>query len=277
MKTVFLLGRNLGALGVVALLFFPMLAFAAPAGDPQGGTIIPIGPASCNDMKLHNVMKPESPVGCERLRLITFPYVGLDGRTHNDGQIVVLDAVAEYVLQIFLKLRDMRFPIAKARLMNHYEGNDSASTADNNTSSFNARKAVGSSSFSMHAYGLAIDLNPVQNPFATRSGSTLTFRPAPGIEFANRFIDRPGKNARGGMAESAIDVFADHGFVGWGGYWDNPIDYQHFEVSRNLVQQLASLPFAQAQALFKQYVERYRACRRTAAQDSQRSKCINDR
>ncbi|HTS39718.1 MAG TPA: M15 family metallopeptidase [Xanthobacteraceae bacterium] len=264
--------------GILLLVLWHILGhtLAARAGDAPGGKVAPISPALCDDMKSHNVMKPESPVSCARLKLVTFPYVGFDGQVHGNGEIVVMDAVAEHVLQIFSKLRDIRFPIAKARLMNHYEGNDSASTADDNTSSFNARKAVGSNSFSMHAYGLAIDLNPVQNPFARRAGSTLIFRPPSGIEYANRFNDRPGKNFRGGMAESVIDVFADQGFVIWGGYWDNPIDYQHFEVYPNLAERLAALSPGESQAVFRQYVERYRTCRRNAPQDSPRAKCIRD-
>jgi hypothetical protein len=271
METLFQLDRRSGAVSVIVLLLLLRLTFAVHAADAQGGNIVPISSARCDDMKSHNVMKPVSPLSCERLRLITFPYVGFDDRVHSDGEIVVMDAAAEYVLQIFAKLRDMRFPIAKVRLMNHYNGNDSASTADNNTSSFNARKSVGGNSLSMHAYGLAIDINPVQNPYAIRSGSSLIYRPPPGAAYANRFINRPG------MAESVIDVFADQGFSTWGGYWHNPIDYQHFQVNRNMAERLAALSPAQAQAAYRQYVERYRACRGNSAQESTRSKCINAR
>jgi hypothetical protein len=146
--------------------------------------------------------------------------------------------------------------------------------ADNNTSAFNARNVAGSNSLSLHAYGLAIDINPIQNPYAKRSGTRLTFSPPAGVEYANRFNDRPGKKARSGMAESIIDVFADEGFLIWGGYWDDPIDYQHFQVNRGLAEHLARLSPAQARAAFEQHVERYRACRRNGAQESSRSKCI---
>jgi hypothetical protein len=268
METLFQLDRRLGVVCVIVLLL--LLTFALHAADAQGGKIVPISSALCDDMKLHNVMRPVSPLSCERLRLITFPYFGFDDRVHNDGEIVVMDATAEYVLRIFATLHDMRFPIAHARLMNHYNGNDSASTADNNTSSFNARKSTGGNSLSMHAYGLAIDLNPIQNPYATLSGSGLRYMPHPGAAFANR------SNIRPGMAESAIDVFADQGFLVWGGYWRNPIDYQHFQVSRSMAVRLAALPPAQAQAAFRQYVERYRACRRNTGQGAPRSKCVSD-
>ena len=184
--------RRSGTGCAIALLLQLVLTFAAHAADEQGGKIAPISSALCDDMKSRNVMRPVSPLSCERLRLVSFPYVGFDDRVHGDGEIVVMDAAAEYVLRIFAKLREMRFPIAKVRLMNHYNGNDSASTADNNTSSFNARKSTGGNSLSMHAYGLAIDLNPVQNPYATQSGSGRRYMPRPGAAYSNRSNIRPG-------------------------------------------------------------------------------------
>jgi D-alanyl-D-alanine carboxypeptidase len=269
METLFQLDRRPGTVLVVVLLLLLRFTLAVHA-EVQEGKILPISPALCDDMKSHNVMRPESPLSCARLKLISFPYVGFDDRLHSDGEIVVMDAAAEHVLQIFAKLLDIRFPIAKVRLMNHYNGNDSASTADNNTSSFNARKSTGGNSLSMHAYGLAIDLNPVQNPYATPSGSGLRYMPHPGAAYANR------SNIRPGMAESVIDVFANQGFLVWGGYWRNPIDYQHFQVSRSMAERLAALSPAQAQAAFRQYVERYRTCRKSAGTDAPRLKCIND-
>lgn len=269
METLLQFGRRLGA-GCVIIVLLTGTAFVVQAADEQGGKVLPISPALCDEMKSRNVMRPESPLSCARLRLVTFSYVGFDDKVHSDGAIVVMDAAAEDVLAIFSKLRDMRFPIAHARLMNHYNGNDSASTADNNTSSFNARKSTGGNSLSMHAYGLAIDLNPVQNPYVTHSDSGRSVMPRSAAQYANRSVRRPG------MAESVIDVFADHGFLVWGGYWRNPIDYQHFQASRSMAVRLAALPAGQAQAAFKQYVERYRACRRNAGPQPPRLKCVND-
>src|SRR5262249_22587509 len=152
---------------------------------------------------------PRAPVGCERLKLIKFSYVDFGGQLLDDGEIVVMDAAAKHVLNIFNTLRKIRFPIAKARLMNHYEGNDEASMADDNTWALSVRDIVGGDTISLHAYGLAVDVNPIQNPFARRSGATLTFSPVAGVENANRLNDRPGKPIRLGMAETVIDIFAD--------------------------------------------------------------------
>jgi hypothetical protein len=257
-----------------ASLLFHLTAPATRAEVANAGAIVAVSQALCDDMKKHNVIRAGVPVGCERLSLIKFSYAGFDGSVHGDGEIMVMDAAAENVLHIFTKLRDIRFPIAKARLVNHYDGNDDASMADNNTSAFNARNVAGSSSLSLHAYGLAIDLNPIQNPFAQRSGAKLTFSPPAGIAYANRLNDRPEKNVRLGMAEAVIDVFADEGFLIWGGYWDDPIDYQHFQVNRPLAEQLARLAPAQAKTVYAQHVERYRNCRRAGGLESSRSKCV---
>jgi hypothetical protein len=73
-------------------------------------------------------------VGCNRLRLVEFSYVRFDGQPQSDGEMVVMDAVADHVLQIFTILRSLGFPIASAKLMNHYNGDEDASMADNNTS-----------------------------------------------------------------------------------------------------------------------------------------------
>src|SRR5262249_14438119 len=170
----------------------------------------------------------------------------------DNGEIMVMDAAAESVQRIFTKLREIRFPIAKARLINHYDGSDDASIADNNTSAFNSRNVAGTNTLSLHAYGLAIDINPVQNPYVERTERGLRFGPPAGATYANR---ANGKDPRLGLAESIIDVFANEGFAIWGGAWKNP-DYQHFQVSRSLAEQLARLAPAQAKALFARQVKR---------------------
>jgi hypothetical protein len=222
-------------------------------------------------MKTDHVLGPHSPVGCERLRLINFSYLDFEGREHHDGEIIVMDAVAEHVARIFSSLYESKFPIARAKLMGAYEGNDIASMADNNTSAFNDREITGGGSISLHAYGLAIDINPVQNPYVTRSGQAFTYNPPAGAAYANRSNDRPWKVGRQGMAEEVIGVFADDGFFGWGGYWDSPIDYQHFQVNRKLAERLVGLPPEAAKAMFDSVVDDYRRCRQ-AQRD--RSDCI---
>src|SRR5262249_47421353 len=158
--------------------------------------------------------------------------------------------------------REIRFPIAKARLINHYEGNDDTSIADDNTSAFNSRNVAGTNSLSLHAYGLAIDLNPLENPYVQHLSGKQIFSPPAGAAYTNRFKGQPEKQLGLGLAEAVIDVFADEGFVIWGANWTSSTDYQHFQVSRGLAEQLAKLSPTQAKTVFAQHVERYRACRR---------------
>jgi hypothetical protein len=236
--------------------------------------VLPISSTMCEDMKEHRVLNKGAPVGCERLKLVQFSYIGFDHQTYNRGQIMVLDAVAEQVLQIFATLRARSFPIAGAQLMNRYNGDDDASMGENNTSAFNVRQITGGGAMSLHSYGVAIDINPVQNPFVTRSAtgqkSKITVSPKAGADYTVRKPIRPG------MAESIVGVFEDHGFAEWGGRWRNPIDYQHFQVKKELAYQLARLPAEQARATFERYVMRYNSCVQAASRkEAARRLCAN--
>jgi hypothetical protein len=260
------IGRYATMYTVAAMLC--ALVLTARAGEAQVGTILPVDRTMCEHMRQHNVIRAGAVVGCERLRLIKFSYLGYDGQVHGDGEIMVMDAAADNVLRSFTKLREIGFPVAKARLIDHYNGSDDASIADNNTAAFNSRTVAGTNSPSLHAYGLAIDINPVQNPYVQHSGTSLIFSPPASAAYADRLKGQPEKRLRLGMAEAAIDVFADEGFSIWGGTWTSAIDYQHFQVSRGLARQLARLPPAQAKAVFAEHVERYRTCRRTGKPQS---------
>jgi hypothetical protein len=247
--------RRLIIFAVLALLNqMPMTASAAEASPAE---ISPISSAFCADMKAHKALTNHGPVGCERLASVKFSYLGFDGHVHDDGEMIVLDAVAARVGRIFDRLLQLRFPLAKARPVNRYDGDDDASMADNNTSSFNDRVVSGGTSLSMHAYGLAIDLNPVQNPFLEGIGATRRVSPDGG----KKYLDR--KDIRPGMAEQVIDVFADNGFLIWGGDWHNPIDYQHFQVDRDLAEQMARLSSSAAGQVFEKRAEQYRRCRQS--------------
>jgi hypothetical protein len=199
--------------------------------------------------------------------LIKFSYMGFAGQLHNDGEIVVMDAAADYVVKIFDDLRTRHFPISKARLLDAYDGDDDASMAENNTSAFNDRTVIGGSSLSIHAYGLAVDLNPVQNPYLQRDRGILQISPKMGAGYLDRTKIRPG------MAELVIDVFAENGFTIWGGDWRSVTDYQHFQVGRAFANQLARSPPAKAKGAFDHYVVQYRECRQTGRD---RRQCIGE-
>jgi hypothetical protein len=233
------------------------IALALQAAPAQAALDHP----ACERLKASRVLRAQTPVDCARLIVVRFPYVDFSGAMHDDGEVMVLDAVAPEVGQLFHALHQRRFPLARARLIEHYGGDDEASMRDNNTSAFHQRPVTGGGPPSLHAYGLAIDINPVQNPFV-QPGETGAVRvsPAAGVAYLNRRSGRPGKPPRAGMAEDLIGLFAAAGFTVWGGDWDTPLDYQHFQFHRELAQRLAALPAPDARQHYLQKIKAYRAC-----------------
>lgn len=202
-------------------------------------------------MEQKKTISPDNPVPCRRLTQVSFSYIGFDGQQHDNGLIIVMDALTEQVQAIFDELLERRFPLQQARPMEEFTGDDEASMQANNSSSFNGRAMTGGSAWSKHAYGAAIDINPLQNPYLSHG----TYLPDNAGSYLSRTPQRPG------MAESAIDIFFRHGFLVWGGNWYEPVDYQHFEIgSRDFIQQLLALPLPQARAVFKRYADQYSAC-----------------
>jgi hypothetical protein len=225
----------------LAALLCGLAASSACAADVQ-----PVSNALCADMQRRGVINAGAPVGCERLVIVRFDYVGFDGALHNDGRIVVLDAVGEHVGRLFDALRAARFPIRKAVPINAYDGDDDRSIADDNTSAFNHRRVDGSSGLSQHSYGTAIDINPIENPYIEKGKVS----PPSGAAFVAR------QPQRAGMVEPVVRIFAAHGFRVWGGRWARQRDYQHFHVEPALARRLIALPPAQAKATFAAYAGR---------------------
>lgn len=236
------------------LLFTALfLTFSSKAQYPDGFSIALIDRATAEAMQQSGVYQNEAPVPLERLRQVRVRYLDFEGQ-EQQGQVIVLDACSEATLKIFHRLYQREFPIHSLRPIQAFEGNDSLSMAANNSSAFNFRPIAGSAKLSLHAYGTAIDINPVHNPMLDIAcgghSSCVAVRPAAGAAFANRRQDRLNKAPREGMAEEVLDIFAQEGFYAWGGYWDCPIDYQHFEVSRSLSELLAALPPKKAKYIF---------------------------
>lgn len=242
------MARLLGATVLSSLLHWSP-ALAASATD-----IAPLSPAQCASMQQHQVIGSANPVPCTRLSRVAFDYHDFDGNVRQ-GAVVVLDAVAPQVASLFGELLLRSVPLASAQPMEAFDGDDEKSMAANNTSAFNGRPMTGGGGWSKHAYGVAIDINPLQNPYVSASGSQPQVLPAAGAGFLQR------QPVQTGMAEEVVDVFYDHGFLVWGGHWKQPIDYQHFEIgSRAFVARLVALPPARARAEFERYVSRYRRC-----------------
>ena len=161
------------------------------------------------------------PVGPPDLRAVRLSYWGFDGRAH-EGTLVVHRRVASDVVAVFRRLYEARFPIRRMQPVSAYRGSDDASMAADNTSAFNCRYVAGTTRWSMHAYGKAIDLNPVENPYV--SGSHVS--PPAGREYADRSGDAVGMIHDG---DRVVKAFARRAGWEWLGDGPGPVrDYQHF-------------------------------------------------
>jgi D-alanyl-D-alanine carboxypeptidase len=203
---------------LVVALALPFAAGASPATTP--GFVGSVSKVTSAD--LPHSYRAGCPVGPTLLRLVRVSYWGFDGRGQV-GAIVVRDRVARDVVTVFRRLYSRRFPIRRLRTVDAYRGSDDASMAADNTSAFNCRFVPGTRRWSQHAYGEAIDVNPVENPYV--QGARV--RPPRG----RRYLDR--SNVRRGMAVSGGPLVRAFAAVGWqwGGRWGASPDYQHFSTT----------------------------------------------
>lgn len=152
----------------------------------------------------------------ENLRLVDVYYYGFDEKLHK-GQLVVHKEVVLDIIEIFEFMRERHFPISKVVPINKYDWSDEKSMQDNNTSAFNYRYISGTRVISNHASGLAIDINPMLNPYI-KNGNSLP---------ANCVYDTTKAGTI--LAESdLVKEFKNKGWQ-WGGDWISLKDYQHFE------------------------------------------------
>jgi len=181
--------------------------------------------ARLSAVDLPSSWRPGCPVGPEDLRLLRLSYFGFDAAAH-EGSLIVHASVAGEVMSTFRRLFEQRFPIRRMDPVDMYGGSDEASTAADNTSGFNCRNAVsiGAPHLSAHAFGRAIDVNPVENPYIL-GGEVL---PPAGASYGDRSVARGGMAVSGGVLTEA---FAAIGWS-WGGKWASP-DYQHFSETGN--------------------------------------------
>jgi D-alanyl-D-alanine carboxypeptidase len=204
-----------------------LAAAAAPAGSaaaplPEFRAVVrPISPAERAEMT-PSVWRRGCPVGLSSLRHVSLSFVGFDGRARR-GALVVHHSAARDVVTAFRAIYRARVPIRRMRPIQAYGGDDFASIEADNTSAFNCRTATGSSRWSEHAYGRAIDINPIENPYV--SGGRTSHRAS--VPYLDRSPARPGMAVEGGALVAAFDAVG----WGWGGRWGSILDYQHFSVS----------------------------------------------
>jgi len=208
---------------VLSALALPAVLLAL---GPFQATSRPLPRPVQSQLKAEGFWRSGCPVGLSRLRLLTVSHWGFDGRSHT-GQLVVNAAVAGPLAHAFRTLYGLRFPIRHMRLADMYGPKRGRPRDGDVTASFDCRQAVpspctggsGTGTWSMHAFGLAVDVNPVENPYVGCGQSRDST--------ARRYFDR-SRHLRGMVTRRAIAAFGGVGW-GWGGSWAGSTkDYMHF-------------------------------------------------
>jgi len=166
------------------------------------------------------------PVSLAALRYLSVLHHDGHGAVRR-GELICHRSAAASLLSIFRELYAAGYPIEHMVLIDEYGADDEASMRANNTSCFNYRRVAGSSSLSRHGYGMAVDINPLYNPYVRMRGQRLTVRPPEGRPYVNR--DQPETNLYVIRPDdAAVRAFSSRGWR-WGGAWRHYRDYQHFD------------------------------------------------
>ena len=169
--------------------------------------------------------KRDCTVKRSELRYLRLSHYDAEGKEHI-GELVCNKMIASDLKEIFQELYKHHYPIQRMQLVDDYDADDEQSMRANNTSCFNFRRIAGSTKLSKHSQGLAIDINPLYNPYVKRQANgTLIVQPANATCYADRRKAIPYKIERDDLC---YRLFIKHGFK-WGGAWTRQKDYQHFE------------------------------------------------
>lgn len=164
-------------------------------------------------------------ISLDDLRYCVLMYNDFNGESQK-GELICNEVIADDILEIFYELYSSGYQIESIKLVDEFNGDDTASMLANNTSCFNYRVVENTDHLSKHAYGLAIDLNPFYNPYITyNKDGTVNISPEVSEAYADRSDSFPYKIDENDLA---YKLFKDHGFK-WGGDWNSVKDYQHFE------------------------------------------------
>lgn len=192
-----------------------------PANDDAAFYHVPIEEGDAVYLRIHASSLPEdASISLSDLRYVHVLHIDAEGKT-REGELIVNLAIADDIVEIFRELYKQKYPIEKMRLVDDYDADDERSMSDNNTSAFNYRLISGTNRLSRHAQGLAVDVNPLYNPYVKND----TVLPADAAVYADRTQDFSYKIIEGDLCWT---LFTEHGFT-WGGSWNTLKDYQHFE------------------------------------------------
>jgi hypothetical protein len=211
-------------IALVFALVVSSLVTASVADARRGfsGSVVEISPALAKQMTGIS-WRPGCPVPLRDLRAVRATHHGFDGRDRV-GTVIVHRDVARQLLAVLKRLYADGFPIRRMVPIDAYGGSDYRSIEADNTSAFNCRYVDGTRRWSEHAYGRAIDVNPIENPYVGPSGTSSHAASAP---YVRRMPFRPGMAAEGHALVRAFDSVG----WGWGGRWSSAKDYQHFSAS----------------------------------------------
>jgi hypothetical protein len=217
---------------VVAVLAALLLLTACrpdpTTGDPPppGATWVPPFRAAVTRVTpadLGPSWRPGCPVHHTNLRDVEIPYWNYSGN-RRVGHLIVNVHVIEDIRAAFRRLYDQRFPVRSIRPVSEFRNaSDARSMAANNTSAFNCRSVAGTTTWSQHSYGRAVDINPIQNPYVVNGRAD----PTAGQPWVSRSGGGPGMAMPGNVL---VRAFTARGW-GWGGTWTSKKDYQHFSQS----------------------------------------------
>lgn len=195
---------------------------AGSAPPPYRATTSRIGPELQSRMRFSH--GPGCPVAWQELRYLRMSYVGFDDQVHT-GELVAHRRYSDDVIHVFRRLYDARWPIRQMRLVDDFGGDDSRSMAADNTSGYNCRRVAGRPTWSAHAFGAAVDLNPLENPDLSRG----VVAPPSGRRFAGLDRSAAAQVPVGVIhaGDLVVRAFAAIGWT-WGGDWSPYPDFQHF-------------------------------------------------
>lgn len=174
--------------------------------------------------------KKNCPLPLDALRYLHVLHKDLSGKT-LEGELICNVKIAESLTDIFKKLYAENYPIEKIRLIDEYDADDELSMRDNNSSCFNFRYVSFTNRISLHGYGLAVDINPLYNPYIKTVDGKKIIAPDNSADFEDRQKNFPYKIDANDLC---CRLFKERGFIWGGDCWDDEKDYQHFFIEKEI-------------------------------------------